>query len=140
MVESLRVPRSNKQQTRSHSQMGSGQSISTHRLQVCVRIKPGKDEEEKGEHIVDNSWTNGQIKIAGGNAGARSFGPFSSVIGPTDGQETTYQKLIQPLYDAFMKGYNCTVFAYGQTGSGKTYTMDGYRYTKQAQNPNILVP
>jgi Kinesin motor domain len=27
--------------------------------------------------------------------------------------------------DAFMKGFNSTIFAYGQSGSGKTYSMVG---------------
>lgn len=28
-------------------------------------------------------------------------------------------------FQAFIAGYNTTLFAYGQTGSGKTHTMDG---------------
>ena len=82
---------------------------------MCVRLKPGgENEEAKGEKIVDpSSWTNGIVQISGGNAGLKSFGPYQSVIGPADGQESAYFKLIQPLFDAFMSGYNCTVFAYG---------------------------
>lgn len=31
----------------------------------------------------------------------------------------------KPITEAFMGGYNATVFAYGQTGSGKTFTIQG---------------
>ena len=80
---------------RSVSQLPSGSQVSTHKLQVCVRIKPGKDkEEQKGEHIVENSWQSGTIKIAGGPNGTRNFGPFSCVIGPTEGQHPTFSQLI----------------------------------------------
>ena len=39
---------------RSVSQLPSGSQVSTCKLQVCVRINPGKDKEEsKGEHIIE---------------------------------------------------------------------------------------
>ncbi|XP_056269149.1 kinesin-like protein kif7 isoform X2 [Pseudoliparis swirei] len=38
-------------------------------------------------------------------------------------QEEVYSSSVQPLIDAFLQGFNATVFAYGQTGSGKTYTI-----------------
>lgn len=38
-------------------------------------------------------------------------------------QEKVYCVSVQPLIDAFLQGFNATVFAYGQTGSGKTYTI-----------------
>uniref|UniRef100_A0A8C3B1D1 Kinesin family member 7 n=1 Tax=Cyclopterus lumpus TaxID=8103 RepID=A0A8C3B1D1_CYCLU len=38
-------------------------------------------------------------------------------------QEEVYTSSVQPLIDAFLQGFNATVFAYGQTGSGKTYTI-----------------
>ena len=90
-------------------------------------MKPGgEDEEAKGEKIIDpSSWARGKIKVDGSSTGLKTFGPYSSIISPTDGQESAYFQLIQPLYDAFMQGYNCTVFAYGQTGSGKTHTLIG---------------
>jgi hypothetical protein len=36
-----------------------------------------------------------------------------------------FEKTGCPLADAFIKGYNATIFAYGQTGAGKTYTIQG---------------
>lgn len=40
-------------------------------------------------------------------------------------QFDVYRRLVQPLLEASMQGYNCCLFAYGQTGSGKTHTMMG---------------
>ena len=36
-----------------------------------------------------------------------------------------YNSSAKQIVDAFVKGYNGTIFAYGQSGSGKTYTMLG---------------
>lgn len=36
-----------------------------------------------------------------------------------------YDRVVRPVVDEVLQGYNCTVFAYGQTGTGKTYTMEG---------------
>ncbi|KAI9331717.1 kinesin motor domain-containing protein, partial [Obelidium mucronatum] len=38
-------------------------------------------------------------------------------------QESLYKHEVSPLVDAFVEGFNATLFAYGQTGSGKTFTM-----------------
>ena len=62
---------------------------------MCVRLKPGGENEEvKGgsnEKIVDQSaWANGYVHIDGSNAGKKAFGPYSTVVGPADGQESAY--------------------------------------------------
>lgn len=36
-----------------------------------------------------------------------------------------FNKIVRPIVDAAVNGFNGTVFAYGQTSSGKTYTMMG---------------
>lgn len=36
-----------------------------------------------------------------------------------------YKRVVYPLIEEVLAGYNCTVFAYGQTGTGKTFTMEG---------------
>lgn len=36
-----------------------------------------------------------------------------------------FDKVVKPIVDAAVNGFNGTVFAYGQTSSGKTYTMMG---------------
>ena len=42
-------------------------------------------------------------------------------------QVDVYRKVVMPLLEQVLLGYNCTVFAYGQTGTGKTFTMEGER-------------
>ena len=42
-------------------------------------------------------------------------------------QVEVYRKVVMPLLEQVLLGYNCTVFAYGQTGTGKTFTMEGER-------------
>lgn len=53
------------------------------------------------------------------------MGPYTSVIGPQEGQESTFSKVMEPMLKSFNDGYNCTAFVYGQTGSGKTHSLFG---------------
>jgi hypothetical protein len=53
---------------------------------------------------------------------AREF-EFDKAFGPESTQEDIYKTIAEPLVDAFLAGYNGTLFAYGQTGTGKTFTM-----------------
>ncbi|ANZ75352.1 BA75_03156T0 [Komagataella pastoris] len=46
-------------------------------------------------------------------------------FGPAVDQEMVFQSVAEPLFEEFIRGYNCTIFAYGQTGTGKTHTMCG---------------
>lgn len=48
---------------------------------------------------------------------------FDGVLSPDCSQGEVYQRVVSPLVQAVLAGYNATVLAYGQTGSGKTYTM-----------------
>lgn len=50
---------------------------------------------------------------------------IDKAYGPETDQQQFFQGTAAPLFDEFLKGYNCTMFAYGQTGAGKTYTMYG---------------
>ncbi|AAS51237.1 ACR010Cp [Eremothecium gossypii ATCC 10895] len=47
------------------------------------------------------------------------------VFGPSADQSLIFKEIAEPLFDDFMKGYNCTVLVYGMTSTGKTYTMTG---------------
>lgn len=49
---------------------------------------------------------------------------FDSVL-TKESQAELYAKLVAPLVDRVLEGYNGCVFTYGQTASGKTYTMGG---------------
>ena len=50
---------------------------------------------------------------------------FDQVFGTETQNYQIFTKLVQPLIDSAMNGFNVTVLAYGQTASGKTYTMMG---------------
>ena len=66
---------------------------------------------------------------------------FDQIFDDSTTQHAIYSNTqIDNLIQQVLAGFHATVFVYGQTGSGKTYTMDGYKYAKQAQNPNVLVP
>lgn len=60
------------------------------------------------------------------------------------GQEEVYEACVQPLVEAFLQGFNATVFAYGQTGSGKTYTIGEANICESLSSPllsaSLLVP
>lgn len=47
------------------------------------------------------------------------------VFGPNVSQEALFNDIIIPLFNDFIKGYNCTILVYGMTSTGKTYTMTG---------------
>ncbi|KAJ2721046.1 hypothetical protein GGI07_004236 [Coemansia sp. Benny D115] len=64
------------------------------------------------------------VKIDGIPSIARSY-RYDGVFGPKATQEDVYEKIVSPILNEVMQGYNCTIFAYGQTGTGKTYTMEG---------------
>ena len=90
MVESsLSVPKKPRTGKRAHStnsrEVNQISSSSIFKLSVCVRMKPGGENEEtkSGERIVDPStWPSGIIKVDGASTGIKSFGPYHSVIGP----------------------------------------------------------
>lgn len=50
---------------------------------------------------------------------------FDNVFGPIADQQAIFQRVASPLFDEFLKGYNCTLLVYGMTSTGKTYTMSG---------------
>ncbi|KAJ1822436.1 hypothetical protein LPJ56_000792 [Coemansia sp. RSA 2599] len=64
------------------------------------------------------------VKIDGPPSIARGY-HYDAVFGPKATQEHIYEKIVSPILNEVMQGYNCTIFAYGQTGTGKTYTMEG---------------
>jgi hypothetical protein len=48
---------------------------------------------------------------------------FDHAFGPAASQDLVYDKVVRPIVNDVLRGFNGTVFAYGQTGTGKTYTM-----------------
>ncbi|CCH58513.1 hypothetical protein TBLA_0A07230 [Henningerozyma blattae CBS 6284] len=47
------------------------------------------------------------------------------VFGPSASQDLMFKEIAEPLFEDFIKGYNCTILVYGMTSTGKTYTMTG---------------
>ncbi|OWB80335.1 hypothetical protein B5S32_g4601 [[Candida] boidinii] len=68
--------------------------------------------------------TSGDFSLASKISSTRTY-KVDQVYGPGADQQTFFDGVASPLFEEFLKGYNCTVFAYGQTGTGKTYTMCG---------------
>lgn len=87
------------------------------KIKLCcsIRIKPRFTSESGIDDYNDTT-----LKV-----GRTSLGPFTSIIGPQEGQSSTFGLTMLPLVDSFAKGINCTVFMYGQTGSGKTHSLFG---------------
>ncbi|KAJ3411282.1 hypothetical protein HDV05_002428 [Chytridiales sp. JEL 0842] len=54
---------------------------------------------------------------------SEGFWDFDRIFGEETTQAHIFHSEVLPLVNAFLEGFNATVFAYGQTGSGKTYTM-----------------
>lgn len=50
---------------------------------------------------------------------------FDRVFDELVDQEGIFQLSGQHMVEAFLEGYNCSLFVYGQTGAGKTHTMMG---------------
>ncbi|KAM5291449.1 kinesin-like protein KIF7 [Glossophaga mutica] len=90
-----------------------------HGHQSCLRVEPGHGRVTLGRD--------------------RHFG-FHVVLDEDAGQEAVYQACVQPLLEAFFKGFNATVFAYGQTGSGKTYTMGEASVASLHEDEQGIIP
>ncbi|XP_063046031.1 kinesin-like protein kif7 [Engraulis encrasicolus] len=89
-------------------------------VQVAVRVRPLLRKELLHGHKSCISADPASRRITLGNN--RHF-LCDFLFQEGAGQEEVYEACVQPLVEAFLLGYNATVFAYGQTGSGKTYTI-----------------
>ncbi|KCV71477.1 hypothetical protein H696_02423 [Fonticula alba] len=97
----------------------------TSSVKVAVRIRPlGDSELEAGAiSVVTRAVPRGGVGLPVVINGRDRVFAFDYVFDSNHSQEDLYGSCVAPLVEAFMDGYNATVFAYGQTGSGKTYTM-----------------
>jgi len=89
-------------------------------VQVALRVRPLVPSEIEQGCVPCLDVTPGEPQITVG--GEKTF-TFDHVFSATTPQAEVYSKAVDPLLDAFFRGFNTTVFAYGQTGSGKTHTM-----------------
>ncbi|SGZ38505.1 uncharacterized protein HGUI_00705 [Hanseniaspora guilliermondii] len=67
---------------------------------------------------------------------------FDQVFGPDSKQDEIFNEIVEPLFNDFMKGFNCTVLCYGMTSTGKTYTMTGDEklYNGELSNDAGIIP
>ncbi|XP_040583693.1 kinesin-like protein KIF11 [Lepeophtheirus salmonis] len=95
-------------------------------IQVFVRARPLNKSEKasRSYSVVDTDGKKVIVKEKSNSSLTKTFS-FNGVFGPDCDQRMVYVKVVRPLIDQVMQGYNCTVFAYGQTGTGKTHTMEG---------------
>jgi len=90
-------------------------------IKVMVRLKPITNTEYTEASYITTDNNSITINTKGDT---KSF-LFDHVFIDTATQEQVFERAGQPLADAYIKGYNTTIFAYGQTGAGKTYTIEG---------------
>lgn len=119
-------------------------------VQVAVRCRPLNEREsnfgeksiikcDEGRREVTYAPPNAQRKNIPSLAPSSSANPshktftYDHVFGPRASQADLYERVVEPIVDEVIQGYNCTVFAYGQTGTGKTHTMEGRRSTDMVE-------
>ncbi|RHY37363.1 hypothetical protein DYB38_011585, partial [Aphanomyces astaci] len=94
-------------------------------IQVLIRIRPLIDRETghdpTAQHFIrTTSDQTIEVQTADSNIKCK----YDAVFGPSVSQEDVYDR-VKECTEAFLDGFNATLFAYGQTGSGKSFTMFG---------------
>lgn len=101
---------------------------------LCVRLKPGTDEEVacvEGSAVrlkplpLERGGLHSYLGDAGGRSTEIDWCVCDHAFGTEATQEQVYDTAVAPIVDAVTNGYNGAVIAYGQTGAGKTHTMIG---------------
>ncbi|OQR81939.1 kinesin, partial [Thraustotheca clavata] len=93
-------------------------------IQVFIRIRPLIDRETSNassSHFI-RATSNDTIEVQTAESNIKC--KYDAVFGPSMSQEDVYDQ-VKECTEAFLNGFNATLFAYGQTGSGKSYTMFG---------------
>lgn len=96
-------------------------------VRVAVRIRPLLRKEKLHGHQICLQGDPEKKEVTLGHT--QRF-QFETIFTETSDQVSVYATCVQPLVEAFLEGFNVTVFAYGQTGSGKTYTIGEARVCK----------
>ncbi|KAH7609164.1 Kinesin motor domain profile [Nakaseomyces glabratus] len=113
------------------------EKLATEELNILVAVRcRGRNEREikaKSSVVVDvpdNGVTNevsinttDDVGIAA-KMNSKTY-TVDKVFGPSASQKLVYEEIAEPLFQDFIKGYNCTILVYGMTSTGKTYTMTG---------------
>lgn len=113
----------------------SGEDVEELNITVAVRCR-GRNEREikaKSSVVVSVPDVTGSNEVSINTTGdvgitaqinSKTY-TVDEVFGPSANQSLVFQKIAEPLFADFIKGYNCTVLVYGMTSTGKTYTMTG---------------
>lgn len=109
-------------------------------VQVAVRCRPLNDREKsqgersilqcdpiRKEVILSASGLQRKTSALPGISSGKKTFTYDHVFGMDATQADVFERVVEPIVDEVLEGYNCTVFAYGQTGTGKTHTMEGRR-------------
>lgn len=85
-------------------------------IQVFVRMRPLNKDKEKRNNIDVNNDRN-EVRLGErGNVQAKQC-LFDGVFDEKSCQIEVYKRVVSPLIQQVLDGYNCTVFCYGQTGN-----------------------
>uniref|UniRef100_A0A670YDR7 Kinesin family member 7 n=1 Tax=Pseudonaja textilis TaxID=8673 RepID=A0A670YDR7_PSETE len=106
-------------------------------VRVAVRIRPLLPKEQLHGHQICLQGDPEKKEVTLGHI--RHF-QFDTIFTEISDQGSVYATCIQPLVDAFLEGFNVTVFAYGQTGSGKTYTIGEARVSSINEDEQGIIP
>ena len=96
------------------------------RIQIYARIRPSESRFEglqtsEGKHIRIKTGKEGgereQIRFSKAPSSRHEF-KFAQVFEEKATQDEVFETVAQHMVDAFLEGYNGTIFAYGQTSSG----------------------
>ncbi|CAK4090221.1 unnamed protein product [Aphanomyces euteiches] len=94
-------------------------------IQVFIRIRPLIDRETgldpAAQHFI-RATSDQTIEVQTSESNIKC--KYDAVFGPSVSQDDVYDR-VKDCTDAFLNGFNSTLFAYGQTGSGKSFTMFG---------------
>jgi len=112
--------------------------VMTSKIRVLVRVRPTL-EFEKDESTDRLKCFTDKGSVALEKQKQRVF-QFDGVVGKEDTQDAVFEKgNVGELIQSVIDGYDATIFAYGQTGSGKTYTMEGYKYEGNNDDPRAMI-
>ncbi|CAI4059772.1 kinesin motor protein CIN8 SKDI_05G0100 [Saccharomyces kudriavzevii IFO 1802] len=119
-----------------NNQMGC-HSVPNEELNITVAVRcRGRNEREigmKSSVVVNVPDITGSKEVSINTTGdtgitaqmnAKRY-TVDKVFGPGASQDLIFEEVAGPLFQDFIKGYNCTVLVYGMTSTGKTYTMTG---------------
>lgn len=96
------------------------------RIKIYARIRPTKNrfeglqssEKQIGIQVGKDSDDREQTRYSKAPSSRHEF-KFSSVFEEDATQGEVFETVARHMVDAFLEGYNGTIFAYGQTSSGK---------------------